>query len=98
LEWSHRTFADGLIIKDMQAEHHQKKVSVEELGEDARGFVYFLPSGYVEHAYWHIYYAKGDYEIDDSKEPYTIETHSWEGVSTIESGYVEIDLENRDEN
>jgi len=96
LEWKARSLGDGLIIKDMQAEHHQRKISLDSDGEDARGFVYFLPTGYVEKAYWHIYYTKGDREIDGDREPYTIETSPWEGVGSIVSGYVEVSVSGED--
>ncbi|MEZ4741102.1 MAG: hypothetical protein R3B45_01410 [Bdellovibrionota bacterium] len=92
LEWKKRSLGDGLIIKDMQAEHHQRKVSLEVDGESARGFIYFLPNGYVEDAYLHIYYTDNDGGINEDKEPYTIKTSPWEGVGTIIDGYEEIDL------
>jgi prepilin-type N-terminal cleavage/methylation domain-containing protein len=93
LEWSKRSLGNGLIIKDMQAEHHIRKISVEEDGPDARAFIYVFPTGYIEKAFLHIYYAKGEGMIDDQKEPYTIRTNSWEGTSEIENGYTEVSLE-----
>lgn len=97
LEWKRRSLGDALIIRDMQAEHHKRKVSIEEDGEKARAFIYFFPNGYVENAYIHVYYRKGDIGFDEEKEPYTIKTLPWEGVATIVDGLVEIDLTKEDE-
>ena len=91
-EWSRRSLVDALIIRTMQAEHHKRKISLEEDGEQVRAFIYFFPNGYVEKAFLHLYYRKGDMGFDEEKEPYTIETHAWEGIATIEDGLVEVDI------
>lgn len=93
LEWQKRSLGSGLIIKDMQAEHHVRKVSLEEDGPEARAFIHFFPTGYVEMAYMHIYYSNGDGGVDEEQEPYTFETKPWEGVATISSGYTEVALD-----
>lgn len=92
LEWKKRSLGPELIIKSMQSEHHQRRISIEEDGEQVAAFIYFFPNGYVQKAYIHIYYREGDLGYDEEQEPYTIRTHAWEGVASILDGYVEVDL------
>lgn len=92
MEWGMRSLAPALIIQDMQSEHHASKQSFQELGQDARAMIYFFPNGYVQKAVLHIAYRKGDAEIDDSQEPYTVVTNPHEGTADILSGYVEVNV------
>jgi len=92
MEWSRRSLAPTLIIQDMQSEHHWGKQSFLELGPEGRAMIYFFPSGYVQKAVIHIAYRKGDSDIDDSQEPYTMTTIPNEGVAEIVSGYVEVNV------
>lgn len=94
MEWTRRSLAPVLIIKDMQTEHHGGKQSAQDLGQgqDAHVMMYFFPNGYVEKTVIHISYRKNDFDIDDSQEPYTIITVPIEGVAEIESGYVEVNV------
>jgi prepilin-type N-terminal cleavage/methylation domain-containing protein len=90
LEWQKRSLGLGMLIKDMQAEHHRRKISLDDDGNEARAFIYFFPTGYVEKAVMHIYYTKSEGVPDEEKEPYTFQTKPWEGVSIIDSGYIEV--------
>ncbi len=92
MEWSRRSLAPTLIIQDMQSEHHGGKQSFVELGPEGRAMIYFFPSGYVQKAVIHIAYRKGDNEIDDSQQPYTMTTVPNEGVAETVSGYVEVNV------
>jgi prepilin-type N-terminal cleavage/methylation domain-containing protein len=96
LEWQTRSLGEGLIIKDMQAEHHRRKISLEEDGPEARAFIFFFPTGYVERAVIHIYYTRDEGVIDEEKEPYTFQTKPWEGVSVIDNGYTEVAIDEKD--
>ena len=95
LEWQKRTLGGGLIIKDMQAEHLERKISLDDNGPEARAFIYFLATGYVEKAFMHIYYTKDEGVVDDEREPYTFQTKPWEGVSVIDAGYTEVLLDEK---
>lgn len=92
-EWANRSFGPNLSVMSMQAEHHVAKVSAEESGSDvgnkARGFLYFFPQGYVERAVIHIGVKKDDFEWDEDEKPYTIVTYPYEGMAEIRSGMVE---------
>ncbi len=94
LEWSDRTLAPQLRIKDMRAEHHLAPLTLEAKaeGEDF-AHLYFLPGGYVERAYFHIYYMKGD-SIDEAQAPWTITTHPYRGEALLVSGGEQVDLAN----
>ncbi|MBP6218108.1 MAG: type II secretion system protein [Oligoflexales bacterium] len=97
-EWSEkRTLGSILIIKDMQAEHHPSILSLESLGPEAHGRIYFLPIGYVEKAFMHIFYRLGDDALDQEKQPYTLVTQPYAGESIINSGYDDIDLQKLDD-
>jgi prepilin-type N-terminal cleavage/methylation domain-containing protein len=92
MEWSMRSLAPVLIIQDMQSEHHAGKQSFQELGQEARAMIYFFPNGYVQKAVLHIAYRKGDTDIDDTQEPYTVITSPNEGTADIVAGYVEVNV------
>ncbi len=92
MEWGRRSLAPTLIIQDMQSEHHGAKQTLLDLGQDGRAMIYFFPSGYVQKAVLHIAYRRGDFEIDDTQEPYTMTTVPNEGVAETVSGYVEVNV------
>ncbi len=94
IEWTERSLAPQLRIKDMRAEHHLSAVTLEgkEEGQDIVQ-LYFLPGGYVERAYIHIYYMKGDV-IDEAQQPWTIITYPYRGEATLISGNEQVDLAN----
>lgn len=91
-EWGKRTMGGSLMFKDMQAEHHGHKQEIGDLGQEARGFIYFFPNGYVERAVIHVVYKTSDGVPDDTQEPYTVTTNPWEGTADVVSGYVEVDV------
>ncbi len=92
MEWGARSLGPHMMVKDMQAEHHGHKQELAELGAEARAMIYFFPAGYVERAVVHIAMKKDDMQIDDSQEPYTMTTNSYEGTGEVEPGYVEVDV------
>lgn len=91
-EWGPRSIGPELIFMDLQAEHHATKQTADELGEKARAFIYFFPSGYVERAVIHVGYRKNDREVDETQSPYTFKTSPMVGIASIESGYLELDV------
>ncbi len=97
LEWKSRTIGPDLIFKAFQAEHHEQPQTFEVLGVEARAFLYFFPTGYVEKAFMHIGYTSGDMKIDDNKKGYTLQTKPYEGVADVSTGYEEVDLRADDE-
>lgn len=97
IEWGDRFFSPQLIIREMKAEHHVEKVTFEGRDPDENfAYLYFLPKGYVEKAYFHLYYLQGD-AIDESREPWTIKTHPHRGEAILMSGKEDIDLERYDD-
>jgi len=92
LEWRERTLAPTLIIREMQAEHHARKQLFSELGEDARGMIYFFPSGRMERAYIHLAFRDGDMGIDEKQAGWTVTTDPWMGVAEAVSGFEEVDI------
>lgn len=98
LEWTVRSLGPILMIKDMQSEHHGQKQDFSELGGEARGMIYFFPSGYVERAVLHIAYKKDEMVPDDTQEPYTVTTNPYEGTAETVNGYVEVDVHQDQEN
>ncbi len=92
MEWGRRSLAPTLIIQDMQAEHHGGKQTMADLGPEGRAMIYFFPSGYVQKTVLHLAYRKGDTEIDDSQQPYTMTTVPNEGVAETIAGYVEVNV------
>ncbi|MBI2601532.1 MAG: type II secretion system protein [Deltaproteobacteria bacterium] len=92
MEWGDRSLGPELIIKDMRAEHHNTQIAIENLEPDeAFGHIYFFPVGYVERAYMHIFYKRGD-EVDEEKQPYTLLTLSYQGEAVLNNGYETVDL------
>lgn len=91
-EWRGRSFGDNLLIMDVQAEHHQSKIAIQDTDEKSRAFIYFFPAGYAERAVLHIGYRKGDLEVDDTQPPYTIIIDSYTGTANVTSGYEEKDI------
>lgn len=96
LEWKKRNLGEFLIIKNFQAEHHERVISLEDHGEEAIAMLYFLPVGYVEHAMMHIYFRDGEGRPDENEVPYTLETNSYLGVLDVRAGFEEIDLRTSD--
>ena len=97
LEWGLRKLGPQLIVKDMRSEHHGAPTSLDTVQpEEGYAHIYFLPSGYVERAYLHIYYLKDD-KIDESKAPWTVVTHPYQGEASVRSGFEAIDLANLQE-
>jgi hypothetical protein len=92
MEWGKRELGPLLLVKDMQSEHHGHKQDFSDLGAEARGMIYFFPTGYVERAVLHVAYAKDPMVPDDAQEPYTITTNPFEGTADVVSGYVEVDV------
>jgi prepilin-type N-terminal cleavage/methylation domain-containing protein len=91
-EWGPRSIGPELIFMDIQAEHHASKQAAEELGEKGRAFIYFFPAGYVERSVIHIGYRKNEREVDETLSPYTLKTSPMVGIAAVESGYVELDV------
>lgn len=99
LEWGARSLGPHLMIRDMQAEHHGHKQDLSELGQEARGMIYFFPGGYVERSVMHIAPKKDEMVPDDNPDAaYTMVTNPFEGTGVVEPGYVEIDVQNDKEN
>lgn len=93
-EWNERELTPQLIIKDMKAEHHIAPATLEGRPADENyAHIYFLPSGYVERAYIHLYYVKRD-AVDESQPPWTVLTHPFRGEASIISGLEQVDLAN----
>ncbi len=91
-EWSKRSIGPYLMVQDMQTEHHKQKQVAGDLAEKARAFIYFFPSGYVERAVIHVAYRKGEMDVDDSKQPFTIITNPNAGTAEVENGYQETNV------
>lgn len=93
-EWaSSRTIGPYLLVRDMQAEHHEEKQVLADIGEKARGFLHFFPRGYVERAAIHINFKKGDMEVDDTKGSYTLVTDPIAGMAEVRLGSEEVDVQ-----
>ena len=92
LEWTDRTLGPFLMISEMQAEHHEQKQVLADLGETGRAFIYFFPSGYVEKAFITIAFKKDRMVVDDDKKPYTIVTRPFLGNADVLTGTAEIDV------
>ena len=91
-EWNERNLDPQLRIKDMKAEHHIAPATIEgRPSDDNYAHIYFLPSGYVERAYIHLYYVKKD-AVDESQTPWTITTLPFRGEAKLESGLEQVDL------
>ena len=90
-QWKNKTIGPYLMVMDMWAEHHAEKQTYEALEEEARGYLYFFPQGYVEKAVIHLALRDGD-RIDTSEPPYTLTTNPYLGTADVESGYKEYDV------
>lgn len=90
-EWSRRSIGPYFSVLAMQAEHHARRITLDEFVDEAFGHLYFFPNGYVERAV--IYVGSADRGLEDPDDPpYTITTEPYEGVATVESGYREVDI------
>ncbi len=97
-EWARkRSLGPELIIKDIQAEHHQQKIDLLESRGDAFSYIYIQPTGYIEKAVLHLYYRLDETSINDKKPPYTFITQPYDGSAKLLDGYVEIDVRGDDE-
>ncbi len=92
LEWQDRTVGPYLLISEMQAEHHEQKQQLSDVGETGRAFIYFFPAGYVEKAYIVIGFKKDRMVVDEEQKPYTIVTRPFLGAAEVNSGTLEIDV------
>jgi len=95
IEWGMRSFGKDIGIRSMQCEHHERKISVEEDGKDAYGYLYIFP-GYVEKAVLYLYYRQGEFTFDQTQPPFTILTKPYEGGLDIRTGYTEVDIRAED--
>lgn len=92
LEWQDRTLGPNLIISEMQAEHHQQKQSLADLGESGRALLYFFPAGYVEKAFITVAFKSDHMAIDESQSPYSVTTRPFLGKADVNSGIIDIDV------
>lgn len=90
--WDKRALGDFLLLKDLQAEHHHKPVSLGEGEEQPLAMVYFFPRGYVERTIMHIHLKKGPREVDPDQPPYTVIIDSNLGTADVRSGYEELNV------
>ncbi len=95
-EWEVRHLGPQFVIRSMQAEHHGRLQTLEELGKEGFAYLYFFPQGYVERAVIHIAPSEVDDKSKYDERTYTMTTESYEGVAEVTSGYREVDL-TRDE-
>jgi prepilin-type N-terminal cleavage/methylation domain-containing protein len=89
VEWQGRSVGPYLLFQDIQAEHHETKQTLEDLGEKGRAVIYFLPAGYTERAVLHVAFKRGALEVDPDKEPFSVITSPYDGTAEVVSGYVE---------
>lgn len=92
MEWSQRSLGPFMMVMDMQAEHHGEKQDFSRDGNEARGMIYFFPSGYVERAYLHVAFKKDELQVDDTQQPYTVITNPYEGTAEVIPGYQEVNV------
>lgn len=97
LEWGDRSIGGNLLFKGIYSEHHEKMQMLEELGPEARAFLYFFPTGYVQQSFMHIAYTKGAGEIDSEQKGYTLKTQPYEGIATVDGGYEEMEFRDDEE-
>jgi general secretion pathway protein H len=95
-EWSVRKLGPQFNIRSMQAEHHGRLQTLEELGREGVAYLYFFPQGYVERAVIHIAPADPDDRERYDERTHTLETEPYEGLAEITSGFKEVDI-TRDE-
>ena len=91
-EWAKRSLGPQLIIRSMQAEHHGRPVTVDDLGDEAVAHLYFLPSGYVERAVIHIHYRNDEGEPDLEQTPFTLKTRPYQGEAVTEAGFEDVNV------
>ncbi len=91
-EWQVRKLGPQFYVRSIQAEHHGRPQTFEELGAEGFAYLYFFPQGYVERAVIHI----APKEIEDKSKlddhTYTVLTEPYEGIAEVKSGYQEVDL------
>ncbi len=97
MEWRGRTLAPTLIIREMQAEHHARKQTFAELGEQARAVIYFFPQGRMERVYFHLAFRVGDAGVDEERAGWTVTTDAFSGFAEAVSGFEEVDVRNDDD-
>lgn len=95
-EWSVRKLGPQFGIRSMQAEHHGRLQTFEELGAEGFAYLYFFPQGYVERAVIHVAPADPNDRERYDERTYTIVTEPYEGLADISSGFKEVDI-TRDE-
>ncbi len=95
-EWSVRKLGPQFAIRSMQAEHHGRLQTFEELGKEGFAYLYFFPQGYVERAVIHIAPADPEDKNRYDERTYTLVTEPYEGLAEISSGFKEVDI-TRDE-
>lgn len=92
MEWSKRSLGPFMMIQEMQAEHHGEKQDFSKDGAEARGMIYFFPSGYVQRAYLVVAFKKDELQIDTEQQPYTVITRPYEGTAEVLPGYQEVNV------
>lgn len=83
LEWRERDLGPYLMLSSMRAEHHADTQKIQDMPENGRCFLYFLPGGYVERAWLIVAYKKGPREPDESMVPYTFKTSPHAGTLDV---------------
>ena len=86
MEWTDRSLGNYLLISEMQAEHHNEKQTLSDLGPKGRVFIYFYPQGYVEKAFIRVAFKKDDMVVDEDQKPYTIVTKPFLGTADVVTG------------
>ncbi len=90
-EWSKRSLGPYYAVLAMQAEHHIRRLTLDEFGDRGFAYLYFFPSGYVERAV--IYIGEPNAGLEDlDNPPYTLVTEPYEGIANVDSGYREVDI------
>jgi len=92
LEWQDRSLGPNLLISEIQAEHHEQKQILADVGESGRALLYFFPAGYVEKAFVTIAFKSDTMVVDETQKPYTIITRPFLGNAEVTSGVAEIDV------
>jgi len=95
-EWTVRHLGPQFTVRSMQAEHHGRLQTFEELGKEGFAYLYFFPQGYVERAVIHIAPVDVEDKSRYDERTYTLITEPYEGLAEISSGFREVDL-SRDE-
>lgn len=91
-EWKRRSLGPSFVIRSLQAEHHVRLQTLEELGDQAYAHIYFFPHGYMERAVIHL--APADLEDRNRLDEltYTIVTLPYEGMAVAETGFKEVNV------